>query len=127
VHYASYRDYPKQFSATEKPGLWFLEDFYRNLEEISGKILNREFDDQLLNVYELKECPAFSNISEVEEFIFNYLKVKYFPSVKDNKIVPKEVNLREGTDYKASVKSFDKADKTRPSPCPFAGSSERAQ
>ena len=108
-YHASYQDYPKQFSATEKPGIWFLEDFYRNPEEIRSKILNKEFDGQLLNIEGLEDSYDCANMGELQEIVSEEMNVEYFPSLKDGEIVAEENGLIDNKDYKVSVKSFDKS------------------
>ena len=107
VHYASYQNYPKQFSASEKPGLWFLEDFYKNPKDISSKILNKVIDNQLITIDFLQEPYECNNISELEKQLKYYVTVGYFPSVENGKIVPEGKELEEDTDYRISCKSLD--------------------
>ena len=109
VHYASYRNYPKQFSATETPGLWFLEDFYKNPEEIRSKILARELDEQLVNVSYLKDCYDCEDISELETSVKCDIVIGLFPSLENGEIVPEEHSLLEDEDYTITCKSFDKS------------------
>ena len=108
-HHASYHDYPSNFS--ENPDVWFLEDFYTapttkgsakdysDPSIIRSRILNKEFDDQLINVSGLKtnyDCSA----AELAEQVKKDISVSYFPSSSDGvTIVPEAADLTEGKDY----------------------------
>ena len=109
VHYASYHDYPKQFSAAEKPGIWFLEDFYKDPEEIKSKILNKQIDNQLINVKSLRDSYDCKNSSELKAEILSDASVEFFPSLQNGEIVANEIELETGKDFTLSCKSFDKA------------------
>ena len=108
VHYADYHDYPKQFSATEKPGIWFLEDFYRDPKTIESKIRNGELDEQLLKLH---TQPGYDckNAEELATQVGYDLSPEYFPSVNSEtgEIVPEEVYLNYDEDYKVTCDSFD--------------------
>lgn len=108
--HASYHDYQSNYS--DKPEEWFLEDFYTAPTKaeyskpsiIKEKILNKKFDDQLLNVSGLQmnyDCSA-EELAEIikKEIAAENISISYFPSSEDGKtVVPKAAELREGTDY----------------------------
>lgn len=108
-HYAHYHDYPKQFSADEKPGIWFLEDFYKDPEAIKTKVLGKEIDQQLVNVGNLESSYDCENSRELETTLNDWLVLEYFPTAVNGEIVPQETNIFADEDYKVTVKSFDKA------------------
>ena len=113
THYASYKDYPKQFSATEKPGIWFIEDFYKDPETISSKIINKELDGQLLDISGVKESYDYDNVEDLVAAVSNDIAISYFPSTDENdQIVAKTVELTKGEegdngDYTVSCTDFD--------------------
>ena len=109
VHYAHYHDYPKQFSATEKPGIWFLEDFYKNPEDIKAKILAKKFDEQLINIVGLEDSYDCDNSTDLVNAVMSKMEVGYFPSLVNGEILPQEDELIESSDFKLTCKSFDKA------------------
>ena len=98
-YHASYHDYPKQFSDTEKPGIWFLEDFYKNPEEARSKILNKEFDEQFLNISGLRKKYELKSEAEIAEDIRNDLSVKYFPSSEAGEVIAWAADLKADTDF----------------------------
>lgn len=106
-HRASYHDFPKQFSATEKPGIWFLEDFYKDPADIQKKIENNVLDEQLVDVTMFQDVYNCSSKDILEDDLRYGLGVQYFPSMKDNKIVAETTELN-CDDYSVSCDSFDK-------------------
>ena len=107
THYASYKDYPKQFSDTEKPGLWFLEDFYEDPELIRSKILGKKFDGQLLNISGIQGSYDCNNAEELAQYVSNDIEIKYFPSAKNNQVVAESTPLYKNTDYIVSCDDFN--------------------
>ena len=120
-YHASYHEFPSNFS--EKPDIWYLEDFYTapttkesgdpakdysDPSIIKNKILNKEFDEQLLNVSGLKENYDCS-VEELAGQVGKDISVSYFPSVKDGEIVPEAADLTEGTDYTVTASAGDTA------------------
>ena len=105
--HASYNDYPKQFSYTEKPGIWFLEDFYQDPKTIETKILNKELDEQLLNISGMKENYDCDTPEELASVVAGDMAVKYFPSSEDGKVVAKAAGLTVGKDYTVTCDIFD--------------------
>ncbi len=107
VHYASYKDYPKQFSADEKPGIWFLEDFYENPEEIESLIRNKTFDEQLVSVEGLEDSYDCQTVTELEQEIEPGLALTYFPTLQDDEIVPEEEEIWDNDNFDFEVTDFD--------------------
>ena len=107
THYASYKDYPKQYSDTEKPGLWFLEDFYKDPETIQSKIINKEFDEQLLNISGIKGSYDCNTSSDLAAAVSGDIAIKYFPSSENGSVVARAANLTEGTDYSVTCDAFN--------------------
>ena len=119
-------DDPKSYHATyqsdlsvfpEKIGIWFLDDFYRDPAGIQTKIENREFDDQLINVSGVEQNYDCASIDELEDAIEqeiadNKISVEYFPSIKNNQIVPEAAVLENGTDYDITCTNFDESANT---------------
>lgn len=100
-------DYPKQFSDTEKPGIWFLEDFYKDPEEARTMILGKEFDEQFLDISGIKENYDCETQDELEASINNDIQIRYFPSSENGEVVAKAANLIKDTDYTVTCNSFD--------------------
>ncbi|MCR4605617.1 MAG: hypothetical protein K5639_06410 [Eubacterium sp.] len=110
VHYAQYKDYPKQFSATATPGIWFLEDFYRNPDSIEQTIRNRKFDQQLIKIGDIGSGFDCKSAKELEKSIAYSMSVEYFPSLDEKgNIVPKSEWLNFDEDFTATCDSFDTA------------------
>lgn len=108
VHRASYKDFPKQFSATEKPGLWFLEDFYKDPKDIRSKIENRVIDKQIMEVSLPDSKVDCSSVKEIEEYLSWALGVGMFPSLdENNQIVTNESYLTYNTDYTFTLDSYN--------------------
>ena len=107
IHYASYKDYPKQFSDTEKPGLWFLEDFYKDPETIRSKILNKEFDEQLLNISGIQGSYDCNTAEDLVTAVSGDIAIKYFPSSKKGNVVAEAADLTNLTDYRVSCDPDD--------------------
>ena len=109
IHYASYHDYEAQcFSGFhQNPGIWFLEDFYEDPEAISTKILNKEFDEQLLSISGIKDGYDSENEFELAQCVADDIIVRYFPSCENGKVVPWEDNLKTNRDYTVTFDSYD--------------------
>ena len=105
THYASYKTTPSQ--KNELPDIWFLEDFYKDPATIKAKILNKEFDEQVLNVSGIKQNYDCDTKEELEAAINQDVSVKYFPSCENGEVVAKTANLTKDQDYTATVKWFD--------------------
>ena len=108
VHYASYKDYPKQFSDSEKPGIWFLEDFYEDPTEVESLIRNRTFNEQLLVPSGIDGNYDCDTASELEQQLEFELNLEYFPSLKDGEIVPEPDSLWSEEDYDIECTAFNK-------------------
>ena len=128
THYASYNDgkHPKQIvyknfdkinpnglDYAAEPGLWFLDDFYADPEDgstadITSKILNREFDEQLLNI-SVKDSYDCATKEALEAAVKGDISVRYFPSASadGSKVITKAACLICGTDYTVTCDSFD--------------------
>ncbi len=114
-YHASYHDYRSNF--TEHPGVWFLDDFYRDPASAEAMIRNKRFDDQLLNVSGVKKNYDYTSVEELEANIVNDISgdissVKYFPSMDNGKIVAESDVLTNGEDYQVTYTGYDDAAKT---------------
>lgn len=105
THYASYKTTPSQ--KNELPDIWFLEDFYKEPATVKTKILNKEFDEQLLNVSGIKKNYDCDTKEELEAAINQDVSVKYFPTSENGEVVAKSANLKKDEDYTATCKWFD--------------------
>ena len=104
--HVSYHDYRSNF--VETTGVWFLDDFYRNPSELEQKILNNEFDEQLLNVAGIKKNYDCASQEELENAVSDAISVKYFPTRgENNQVVAQSADLVKGTDYDVTVTSYD--------------------
>ena len=110
IHYASYHDYDS--NRTEHPDIWFIDDFYKNPTDISAKILDGQFDEQITNVVGIKGSYDCDTEQELEEMIEQDMTVKYFPSKEGNTIVPETAILEKGTDYNLILDSFSRENHT---------------
>ncbi len=117
-YHASYGDYRSNFVDTT--GVWFLDDFYKDTSgelaedssAIKTAILNKEFDDQLVNVSGVKKNYDYASQEELEEAIAqdiadNNISVQYFPSSSDGKVVAEVADLQAGTDYEIACTDYD--------------------
>ena len=107
THYASYKTTPSQKNVL--PDLWFLEDFYKDPAAVKATILNKEFDDQVLNIRGLKQSYDCDTIEELEESVRQDMSISYFPSSENGEVVAKTANLSEGNDYTMECVEFDAA------------------
>ena len=109
VHYAKYEDYPKQYSATEKPGIWFLEDFYRDPDAVEAALRGNVLIKDIFNTGGLREIYDCKDTKELAETVKYDLSAECFPTYdsETGKIVPEEKWLVPDTDYVASCDSFD--------------------
>ncbi len=105
THFASYKTTPSQ--KNELPDIWFLEDFYKEPATVKAKILNKEFDEQVLNVSGIKKNYDVDTKEELEAAVNQDVSVKYFPSSENGEVVAKSANLTKDQDYTATVKWFD--------------------
>ena len=110
LYHASYQAYPSNF--VEQPDVWFLDDFYKNPAEIKTKILDKEFDDNLVNVSGVKKNYDCDSQADLEAAVAGDIKVGYFPSSEGGEVVAKAANLVNGTDYDVTCTSFDKENNT---------------
>ena len=110
IHYASYHDYEAQCFGgfNPEPGIWFLEDFYEDPAAVKEKILNKEFDAQLLSVSGVKNSYDSENTDVLAEDVSSDIIVRYFPSCENGEVVPWEDNLKTKTDYSVKFDSYDK-------------------
>ena len=116
-HHASYRGDVSNF--TDQPDIWFLDDFYKDPAAIKTKILNKEFDEQLLNVSGVKRTYDCVDGNALEKAIAEDISIKYFPSSENGVISAKSANLTNGLDYKVTCTAFNKSAKT--AECTVAG------
>ena len=105
--HVSYHDHPSNF--VDETGVWFLDDFYT--EEITSKILNKEFDEQLLNVSGIKKNYDCASQAELEEEIArsisnNEIEVDYFPAKEGDEVVAKVARLTAGEDFDVECTGF---------------------
>lgn len=107
VHYASYKDYPKQFSSTEKPGIWFLEDFYKDPAEVEDLIRNRTLDEQLVSLEGLQDTYDCSTASELLDRLKYDLDYEVFPSFQDGEVTPEALSLCYGEDFLLKCTDFN--------------------
>ena len=105
THYADYHDYPSQYS--QKPDIWFLEDFYKEPAKIKRKILNKEFDEQLLMISGVEKNYDCENVEDAANAVINSISVKYFPSAENGEVVAKAAGLTKGTDYEVTYRGYD--------------------
>ena len=105
THYASYKTTLSQ--KNEIPDIWFLEDFYKDPAAVKTKILNKEFDEQVLNVSGIKQNYDCDTKEELEAAINQDVSVKFFPSSENGEVVAKAANLTKDEDYTVTCKSFD--------------------
>ncbi len=106
--HASYHTYPSQFSETEPPAcVWFLEDFYKDPEGARSKILNKELDEQFLNISGVEKSYDCKSIKEFEEIIKDDISVKYFPSSEDGEVIAWADDLKNKTDFTINYDSYD--------------------
>ena len=113
--YTEFGTYPAQPYESRKKGItdiWFLNDFYQEPVTISGKIENKEFDEQLLIVDAIKEnydCVTDEkNNEEVAEELKDAIgrdisSIDFFPSYINGKVVAETTRLALGEDYELSV------------------------
>ena len=95
----------------DHPDIWFLDDFYKNPAELKAKILAKQFDDQLVEISGFKknyDC----EIDDLEAAVKQDLKVSYFPSCEDGKVVAKTAELQDGSDYDLIFDGYDEQTKT---------------
>ena len=110
THYADYHDYPSDF--TEHPDVWFLDDFYEDPAAIKSKILDKEFDEQLLDIAGIKKNYECDSVEELQEAVEEDISVKYFPTSENGEIVAKSAKLTKGVDYTIEYESYDDSTKT---------------
>lgn len=108
THYASYHDYRSDF--VEQTDVWFLDDFYRDPTAVKAKVLNREFDEQVLLVSGLKSNYDCDTLDELKAAVAQEISVKYFPTCEDGKIVARSAVLTNGVDYRITCKTDDSRD-----------------
>ena len=108
--HASYSAFRSNF--VEHPDVWFLDDFFRDPAAIKSKILNKEFDEQLLNVSGVKKSYDCESAEDLEAKVKNDIAVSYFPSSENGEVVAKAAGLSNGTDYEVTLKNYDEAAKT---------------
>ncbi len=112
VHYAKYSEYPKQFSDTEKPTYWFLEDFYKDPKDIESKIRNKVLDKQIVKLDGLSNAYEYENGKELAKYIGYSLAASVYPSLdtETGEIVPRETELYcwdDKGDFSLTCDSFD--------------------
>ncbi len=103
--HASYQNYRSNF--VEKGDVWFLDDFYNDPAAIKSKILNKEFDEQLLDISGLEKNYFCDTIEELKTAVEENISVKYFPTSEGGKIVAKSAALIKGADYKVTYTGHD--------------------
>ena len=113
-YHASYKDfdkYPAQ-SYYSRPsnrvtGVWFLDDFYAEPTEVRDNILNKVFDEQLLNISGLKNIYDCSGPDDLEYDVAEDIMIKYFPSSENGEVVAWADGLKRGIDYTVECSSYD--------------------
>ena len=109
-HYASYGKYPS--NASDSPDVWFLDDFYRDPAQLKTKILNKEFDEQVLNISGVKKNYDLDSPQQLAEAVAKDISVSYFPTGENGKVVAKAARLTKGTDYKLTYDKYDESTNT---------------
>ena len=109
-HYASYHDYDS--NRTDTPNYWFIDDFYADPDDISSKILSKQFDEQITNVAGLKKGYDCDTVESIQSTIEDDIQVEFFPSEENGKIVPKTATLKQGTDYELTFDNYDETTNT---------------
>ena len=120
VHHASYLDfdkYPAQpyvdRASDDVTGTWFLNDFYAKPKAIETKILNNEFDEQLLDISGIKGSyfctspDAQTAADELAAAVKDDIAIKYFPSSHKNKVIAEADSLTKDIDYTVSCDPND--------------------
>ena len=124
--HVSYYGQRSNFVGEDHKQVWFLDDFYGEpwkeggltSADMEAKILNKEFDKQLLTVTGIKKNYDCNNKEELEEAISNeVISAEYFPSCKelseDEKVVVAETaKLTAGTDFEVTCTGFNETEKT---------------
>lgn len=119
--HVSYYDQRSNFVGEGHKQVWFLDDYYGEpwkeggltSADMEAKILNKEFDSQLLTVSGLKKNYDCNTQEELEEAISNeVISAEYFPSSEDGKVVSKTALLENGKDFEVTCTKFDLDAKT---------------
>ena len=110
VHYADYHDHPSDF--TEQPDVWFLDDFYEDPAAIKAKILDKELDEQLLDVSGIRQSYDIDSVTDLQEAVGDDISVKYFPTSENGEIVAKSAKLKKDVDYTIEYVKYDDSTKT---------------
>lgn len=108
-YHASYHDYRSNFAdpAADPTSVWFLDDFYEDPAAIKTKILNKEFDAQLLDVSGLEKNYECDDIEELKRAVENDISVRYFPTSEGDEIVAKSAELTKYADYEVIYAGHD--------------------
>lgn len=105
-----YKDFDKQPYAdrtSSTTNIWFLDDFYLNPEEAESMIMNKDLNEQFLNITGVNGNYDCDSEEKLVEAVSSTISIEYFPSVENNKIVAKADELTNGEDYTISCSSFD--------------------
>lgn len=106
TEHVSYYKYRSNFVGEGHDKAWFLEDFYKDPAAVEAKILNKEFDDDLVNVSGVKKNYNCDTPEDLEAAVTQDIKIEYFPSIKNGEVVPEVDNLQKVTDYIVKCTSF---------------------
>ena len=108
-YHASYHSYRSNFvdPTADPTSVWFLDDFYADPAAIKTKILNKEFDAQLLDVSGLERNYGCATIEELKTAVKNDISVKYFPTSEGDEIVAKSADLTKDVDYEVIYAGHD--------------------
>ena len=114
-NYASYGNYDS--NRTKTPGIWFMDDFYKDPADISEKVLAGQFDDQVIILTGVKngyDCTSAEDLmSKINSDIANeQIKVDYFPSVKNGVIVAETAGLKKDKDYTLNLDYYNENEHT---------------
>ncbi len=111
TYHASYTDpqyYPSQYNI-EKPSIWFLDDFYDDPAAIRDKVLNREFDEQLLNAAGVRSNYDCDTEDALLAAVTADLSVEYFPTCEGDQVVAATAVLKKDEQYRLTCTKFDLA------------------
>ena len=114
--YSNFADYPPQpyvshteaGVAGEATGVWFLDDFYAKPMGALNMILDKELDEQFLNISGVNGNYDYDTPEDLVDAVNSTISIEYFPSVdENNNIVAKADELTNGEDYTVSCNASD--------------------
>ena len=108
-YHAPYHSYISNFvdPTADPTSVWFLDDFYEDPAAIRTKILNREFDEQLLDVSGLERNYDCATIEELKTAVEKNISIRYFPTSEGGEIVAKSAELTKDADYEVIYAGHD--------------------